>query len=159
MALGLCPQRGERSEGSGRKAWGCPAGPRGLTPPLEPAGPGGGRLRSITWGATSQTSVEKMGPRPLPSSQSEWASGSRVGVNPAPQAPGARRLPHDPRAAPPRAGHTAPLFPFSSPSLSTANPEPSRPTSAPTSALRGVDTQSPALTPRHSPVLSVEHFP
>ena len=113
MALGLCPQRGERSEGSGRKAWGCPAGPRGLTPPLEPAGPGGGRLRSITWGATSQTSVEKMGPRPLPSSQSEWASGSRVGVNPAPQAPGARRLPHDPRAQPhPARGTQHLLSPF-----------------------------------------------
>ena len=81
------PAKGREEQGQRPEGMGPPCGPRGLTLPLEPAGPGWGRLRSITWGATSQTSVEQTGPRPLPSSQSEWASGSRVGVNPAPPNP------------------------------------------------------------------------
>lgn len=144
------PARGQEERGQRPEGVGPPCGPQRAHASPGARRPGRGPALQHRLGRSLPDLGRENSPRPFPSSQSEWASGSTVGVNPASHTA--------PRAQPhPHGAHS--IFSPSSPSLSTANPEPSRPTSAPTSALSGMDTQSPALTPSHSPVLSVEHFP
>lgn len=145
------PARGQEERGQRPEGVGPPCGPQRAHASPGARRPGRGPALQHRLGRSLPDLGRENSPRPFPSSQSEWASGTTVGVNPASHTA--------PRAQPhPHGAHSISFSP-SSPSLSTANPEPSRPTSAPTSALSGMDTQSPALTPSHSPVLSVEHFP